>query len=144
MPKLKRTPADDWFSKCVRERANWTCEICNTHYPDAAANGAGQLDCSHHEGRGNWSVRFDPDNAECACCACHFREGGTERRAREALGDGRYEILMEKARDTELGRMYRRTKGKGDISKHFRNEFRRMRKLRAEGVTGRIEFEAYY
>lgn len=145
MAKLKRTPADIAYSNCVRERENWICGNCGTEYPDAQMKGNSlSLDCSHHEGRGNWSVRFDPDNAECLCCACHFSDGGTERRARKVLGDGKYDRLIEKKNDTELGRMYRKTKGKGDIAKHFREEFKRMRKLRAEGVMGRIEFEAFY
>lgn len=145
MGGVKRTPADNAFSLCVRERDNWTCQSCKKHYPQSAAEGKGQgLDCSHHIGRRNWSVRLDRDNGECLCYGCHSHYGGTERRARKVLGDGLYDILYERSQDIELGRMYRKTKGKGDIAKHYRDEFKRMRELRAQGVTGRIEFESYY
>ena len=54
------------------------------------------------------------------------------------------EHLRELANDIPLGKVYRKTKGVGDIAKHFREEYARMREQRNEGVTGRIEFEGWY
>lgn len=141
MGGVKRTPADDAFSLCVRERAGWTCEKCGKYYPEGA--GRKGLHCSHYIGRGNWSVRLDRDNAESLCYGCHSHHGGTERRAREVLGDGLWEILYERSVDTELGRAYRKTKGKGEVAKHFRAEYERMRASRMDGEIGRIEFENF-
>lgn len=137
MAGIKRTPADDAFSKCVRERANWTCEKCNKYFPEGKRQG---LDCSHHYGRRNWSIRLEPINAESLCYGCHSHYGGTEDRRKEVLNKGELEILIEKKNDIQLGKEVRKTKGKGEIAKHFREELKRMQELRAQGEMGRIEF----
>ncbi|MEW8119471.1 MAG: hypothetical protein AB2792_20090 [Candidatus Thiodiazotropha sp.] len=82
-------------------------------------------------------------NAEALCMACHFKEGGTNERMHKVMTDAQIEILRDKKNDTGLGKLVRKTKGKGDIAKHYKAELERMRSLRAEGVTGRIEFENY-
>ena len=40
--------------------------------------------------------------------------------------------------DDQLAKMYRKTKGKGELSKHWKQQFDLMRQLRECGVTGRI------
>ena len=119
---IKRTPADDAFSKCIRALANYCCEVCGTGYTDKDVG----LHCSHFHGRANWSVRFDPDNAESACYGCHAKLEGSPhdftRRWEAKLGEFKYELLLERKRDIGLGKMYRQTKGKGDIAKHFREQ----------------------
>lgn len=137
MAGIKRTPTDVAFSNCVRERANWTCEKCGKYFPEGSRGG---LDCSHHHGRGGWSIRFDPLNAEALCYGCHSHYGGTEKRRKEVLTEQQQDLLYNLLEDRELGKAYRKTKGKGDIAKHYRNELKRMQELRAQGETGRIEF----
>lgn len=132
---MKRTPADIAFSQCVRERSNWTCECCGAKHTE---NSRG-LDCSHGHSRGKWAVRFDPMNAESLCTACHFREGGLSR-IEKSLGKRLSGVLREKSESVDIGRLVRRTKGKGEIAKHYRGELKRMKLLRASGETGRIEF----
>lgn len=134
---IKRTPADDAFSKCIRERANWTCERCGTYFPEGSRGG---LDCSHHYGRRHWSTRFDPLNAEALCYGCHSHYGGTHDRINAVLTEAQHEILREKLNDTNLGKLVRRTKGVGEIAKHYREELKRMQELRDDGEQGRIEF----
>lgn len=143
MSAIKRTPADAAFSDCVRERANWKCECCGTDYTNRTQG----LHCSHYHGRANWSVRFDPDNAQAHCYGCHSKLEGSPHDFYKLwfdyLGEGAYQILLDKKNDTSLGKEYRRTKGKGDIAKHYREEFKRMRDLRASGEIGRIEFNGW-
>lgn len=115
---IKRTPADIAFSKCIRELANWSCSKCGKNHE----HNKGALDCSHHHGRGNWSIRFDPMNAESLCYGCHSHYGGTEERRNEVLTKTEQELLFEKKRDTELAKQYRKTKGKGTIAKHYREQ----------------------
>ena len=141
---MKRTPADDAFSRCVRERANWTCELCKTVHPDAQATGRSRaLHCSHFIGRGNWSVRFDAFNAFCHCYACHVRFGSDkylqEKHHAEVFWIGQSFFIKERKQDTKLGRFAR--KSQKEIAKHYRHEYERMRALRADGQRGRIEFE---
>lgn len=139
MVAIKRTPADIAFSKCVRAASDWTCQRCAKQYSD---NSTG-LECSHHHSRGNWSIRFDPMNAEALCTGCHFLEGGTEQRRKQVLTEAEQEILFEKMRDTGLGRLMRKTKGKGLIAKHYRGELKIIQEKRAEGILGFIKFEEY-
>jgi hypothetical protein len=137
---IKRTPADAAFSNCIRERANWSCEKCGNYFPEGRRGG---LDCSHHHGRGSWSIRFDPLNAEALCYGCHSHYGGTQERRQSVLTEWEQDVLFERKADTGLGKMYRKTKGVGEIAKHYRDELKRMRELREAGETGRIEFESY-
>ena len=141
MGAIKRTPADAAFSDCIRERSGWTCERCGKYYPEDNRRG---LECSHHHSRGNWGIRFDPLNAESLCTGCHFLEGGTEERRKETLSDDQINLLFERKRNTDLGKKARKTKGKGDIAKHYRDEHKRMQELRKNGETGRIEFTNYF
>lgn len=137
---MKLTPADRWFGKCVKERVNWTCERCGKHYPD----GGQGLHCSHFFGRRKQSVRLEPLNAFAHCHGCHshFSQYPYEfdRWVQQKLGKMKYRILIEKSNDLELGTEIGRTKGKGEVSAHFKAEFERMRKLRKEGNIDRIEF----
>src|SRR4030095_8318714 len=57
--RIKRSLADDLFSKYIRARENYTCQRCHRYFE----NGIG-LDNSHYWGRGNWTTRFDPENCD--------------------------------------------------------------------------------
>lgn len=137
---IKRTPADVAFSLCVRERAGWKCQRCGGEH----FKGGVGLHCSHHHRRGQWAVRFDPLNAEALCYGCHSYIGGTRDRMDEVLTEAEQALLRERKEDAGLARMYRRTQGKGEIAKHYRDEYQRMLALRADGVTGRIKFDAFF
>jgi hypothetical protein len=137
---IKITPADSAFSKCVRASADYKCERCGAVH-DKSSSG---LHCSHHFRRGNWGIRFDPDNAEALCYGCHSYTGGTEERMREVMTDAQIEILREKKEDTGLGKLARKTKGKGDIAKHYREQLKMIEEKRDSGVQGKIEFDGYF
>lgn len=133
---IKITPADQAFSRCIRERAGWRCERCGKQYGE----GYQGLHCSHHHRRGHWSIRFEPLNAEALCYGCHSHVGGTEQRIRECLTESQYDLLIELKNNIDRAKQVRKTKGVGDIAKHYRNELARMKELRSKGETGRIEF----
>ena len=59
----------------------------------------------------------------------------------EKLGPGGYELLLERANDTRVGRRVKREEA--EIKKHYRAELRRMQALRANGALGRIEFDGW-
>ena len=134
MGGVKKTPADFAFSDCIRALAGWKCAKCGTYYPEGVARKG--LHCSHHHGRGNWSIRFDPMNAESLCYGCHSHYGGTEERRNEVLTKGEQDLLFEKKRDMNLAKEYRKTKGKGAIAKHYREQL----KLIEEGQTHIVAF----
>jgi hypothetical protein len=139
---MNRWPSDIAFSKCVRERADLTCERCGKSYRHDGANMMG-LHCSHLAGRNKFSVRWDKENAVAHCYGCHAFLGQNPRVfgrwITEYLGEERADALEARAaalvKTTE--------KDKQDIAAHYRREYRRMLALRAEGVTGRIEFAGW-
>ena len=140
---IKITPADSWFSKCVRARANWCCERCHKQY-DASSTG---LHNSHYHGRGNWSVRFDKENCEALCYSCHMYVTANphehHKRCLQKLGGGSYDLLNERKNDIGLAKEYRRTKGKGSIATHFKLEYEKLLKERETGTTKNLDFENY-
>lgn len=123
---------DELFSKLVRERAEHRCEKC--HKLD------GKMDCSHLYGRRMRSVRFDPENAACHCTTCH--RWLTERPIEFAewivnhLGRERADALRLRAHKS----LTRTPSQRRDLYEAMKAEFARMKELRAQGVTGRIEF----
>lgn len=144
---VKITSADEWFSKCVRIRSNWTCEDCGGQYGPSSTG----LQCSHFHGRANYAVRFDPLNAFAHCTSCHYRHEGNPHEftlwVATKVGPGAYEVLLEKKNMIEIGREARRDtakKGPKLIAKHYREEFRRMWALRDGGETRRLEFAGYF
>jgi|TARA_R110000764_G_scaffold177904_2_gene264094 hypothetical protein len=70
--------------------------------------------------------------------------GGTQERLNAVMTEAQQELLIEKKNDIGLGKLYRKTNGKGDVAKHYRLELVRIQKLRDEGEVGRIDFEGFY
>lgn len=123
MSGIKITPADKYFSKCVRKRAHWRCERCGGSYTPSCSG----LHCSHFHGRANWAVRFHPDNASSLCYGCHSFMGANPHEHQkffmDRLGDGMYQILLETKRDSNLAKTLRKTKGKGLLAAHYKDQF---------------------
>ena len=87
MGAIKRTKHDVVFSNYIRERDNWTCQrpTCGKVYSKYITNHRRALHCSHFHGRGNWAVRFDPDNAVALCYGCHRIMGANPEEHREFI-----------------------------------------------------------
>ena len=140
---IKVTPADSWFSKCIRERAEWTCEYpgCGRYYPEGAARAG--LHCSHYIGRRNHSTRYEPLNGLSLCYGHHALVGGDPVAHTdlilEKIGEQNYEILLEKKRmivpkaDRDLR----------VIAKHFKLQYEAMRKKREAGQMGYLNFQGW-
>jgi len=147
---IKILDPDVWFSLCVRERADWMCQSCGKKYePWYTAKGIPAnpgLHCSHYIGRGNYAVRFVPDNADAHCYGCHQKFESNPHIFMmwkyEQLGGILYDILIEKSNDVVLGKQSRREKR--EIAAHYKTEFERMRELRSKGKVGRLNFQGYF
>lgn len=141
MPKIKRTQADDWFSKCIREASNWKCEGCGTEYEE----GSQGLHCSHYFGRRAYAVRFDPDNVFAHCFGCHQKFGANPDDFRaffvEQRGEGMAQLLREKREDIGLAKSVK--KNLKDVAAHYRAEFKRLKAERARGETGPLTVVGY-
>lgn len=97
--KIKRSPADKYFSDWIRHRDKMTCQRC---FVDLS-NYLGQLDNSHYFGRGNKSTRWDEDNCVALCKACHMYLGDKDNKKEydefmlKRLGQRRFDGLFLRA-----------------------------------------------
>lgn len=137
---IKRDATDAIVSDVIREAADWTCERCGLEFPDRKSQ---NLHASHYYGRGIKSTRYHPDNVASLCGNCHKKLSHDHdehyRFMYRRLGEVRYEILRERKQQTVR---YRNGDFKA-IRCHFRAEMRRIKAMRANGVTGPISVVAY-
>ena len=139
MGLIKITSGDKYFSLCVRERAGWTCDRCKEKYtPPTMA-----LHCAHWHSRGNWFVRFDPSNALAMCMGCHLFTQRERDEHRKTMLRYINEIELDRLAFDRNRPAYGVKKRVSEIAKHYRAELAKMQQQRAEGVTGRIEFEGW-
>lgn len=135
--KNKRDKRDSVFSTLTRERAGNICERCGKNGDDYV------LHCSHIFSRRHRRLRWHPDNSQSLCFTCHkwWHENPVESGIwiRELLGQGFIDLLEEKKNSIAK---YSKPVLE-DIYKHLNAEYKRMVQLRADGETGRIEFEAF-
>lgn len=138
---VKITPADLWFSKCIREAADWKCQCCGTQYQEGTMG----LHCSHYFGRRANAVRYCPDNAFAHCFGCHMKLGSNPDDFRawtvNRIGEGMIDILREKREDTSLAKSIK--KNLKDVAKHYKAEHARLRSLRMEGKKGDLKIIEY-
>jgi len=136
---IKRTSADHWFSKCVRERSNYICQGCGKQY-DKSSSG---LHCSHYFGRRNLALRYDPNNALSHCYGCHQKYGSNpewfHQHYIDTYGDAALEVLKEKVRCLSTAKQCGSKHQKG-ITYHYREEHKVMMKKREEQPVGWLEF----
>lgn len=126
--KVKRTPADDWFSKLIRELHNHTCAYCGKYCGEKHEHG--RLDCSHIFSRRHKSTRWLVANAVAHCFTCHqylgenpiefaawvAKEFGQERI--DSLNKERNRVVkcnkkLEREIEAELKRQYEELKESG-------------------------------
>lgn len=142
MAGIKITSTDQWFSKCVRIRSEWTCERCKTEYVDNTRG----LDCSHFYGRAAKGTRYDPINAFAHCRGCHqwlsSNPDAFVEHYREIFGEVSLEKVREHHRDVLRGKAAH--KEIKEIARHYKEQYERMATLRLHGQRGRIEFTDYF
>ena len=136
---MKSSPADAAFSKCVRERAGFTCEKCGAVH-DRSSTG---LHCSHVFSRRHRTLRWCADNAQSLCYHCHAWFGGNPADSGlwviNLLGDGHMAILREKMNSqVKVSKIEEK-----EIAKHYREQLKIMQEKREDGEVGRIEFESW-
>ena len=78
MMKIKIDKPDLIFSQFIRKRDKACCR-CGSPVRFNAKGLPISHQCSHYFGRGQESTRFDPDNADCLCHACHVLWGSRDR-----------------------------------------------------------------
>lgn len=139
---MKRNPADIAFSDAIRESRNYTCERCNKYYPEGHRRG---IECSHYYGRRAYATRYCLDNCDVLCTGCHMYFSANPAKYEiwktEKMGEGAMQLLAERKNNTNLAKSIK--KDLKAVKAHYKSEHERMKKLRADGVTGRIEFTGW-
>ena len=125
------------MSNLIRERANWTCEWCETYYPEGHRGG---LEHSHIWGRARHSVRWLPENG-IALCTGHHRYVTAhpiehQAFALEKLGQERYDALELRANTTRRWKPWE----KDELYVQMKDAMADMIERRMMGHTGRLEF----
>ena len=138
---IKRDKLDKVFSDCVRERYNWKCCRCDKYYQEGAARRG--LHCSHIFSRRHKLTRWMPENAVSHCYNCHRYLGENpvlfNRWARDFLGEYVVDMLEERHHQ-----IYKITKAeREEIYAHLKSEYARMKRERAAGETGVLEFVGF-
>jgi len=95
----KKTPlqkakvkAEKDFKKWVKDRDNWTCQLCGQSKEDGKV-----IQWSHFWPCGDWNVRFDPENVDAFCKGCHFEH---EHKKQGVYRDWKINQLGREAYDT--------------------------------------------
>jgi hypothetical protein len=119
---IKRDQADKWFSDCIRHRADYQCEHCHKGFTGLVQG----FECCHIYGRANKSTRWSADNAVALCGGCHRAFTEHPIAFHDWLlvhhGGGHMDLLREKRNSIlKTNKILRK-----EISKHYRDEFRRM------------------
>ena len=134
---IKRTPLDAVFSDLVRERADWTCEVCGKEFPDRKGSG---IHASHYWGRAGKSTRWHGDNVFAHCFGCHQKLGSRPHEFTawvfKQLGETRYDWLTTRA---HTPKKYSK-KDRKEMQTHFEAQLEDIRQRRREGQIGIIEF----
>lgn len=133
---IKILAADTWFSKCVREAADWTCQRCHSkHEP-----GTMGLHCAHFMSRGKWATRFDPCNVAALCYGCHSYLDRNPHKKIEWFEDhyGKQvtDVMREKSEDTKHGLK----KLKKEIAAHYRAEYQKLLKNKGQNAEEKHTF----
>ena len=113
--------------------------MCHKQFPPGTRQG---LDTSHFYTRGKQATRLHPDNAASMCTKCHFAMH------HNPVEFGRW---IERHLGPRLGyitrlsnKIMKKSKAyKEEEYQHLKRELARMKKLRDEGETGRISFDAF-
>ena len=136
---MKRDKLDIIFSKLVRERADWTCEMCGKKFPEDAPN----LHCSHIYGRRYRSTRWHGNNATAMCFACHrsVTEQPLEFSAWVLATFGEGHCTALKTRRNAILKLSKPEKE--EFYQFMKAQLERLKEKRNDGETGRLEFEEW-
>lgn len=134
MGKIKRLPADIYFSKCVAAAHDHTCETCGK---------VGRIEASHVYSRRHRTIRWDKLNIMSQCHGCHAKWHESPLRAfawfESEYGTERIELLQEKMNNkVKVPKIEEK-----EIAKHYREQLKLIEEARSNGAIGYVDFVSY-
>ena len=134
---------DKLMSQLIRERADWVCESCRKDFK----NNHFYLDWSHYISRGEFHVRWHPNNGNAHCKQCHHEFGRCPGKHaswyRQHMGEGSERILHDYLENRRKKMSKWSLADKLDMIEHYKEQLKIMKKKRDEGVTGFLDFVSY-
>lgn len=131
---MKISAADKYFSLCVRDAHDNTCETCGK---------VGRMEASHVYSRRHRTIRWDKLNIMCQCNGCHRAWHESPLKSfqwfESNYGSARVELLREKMNS----KVKVPKSEEKDIAKHYREQHAIILQKRADGETGYIDFISY-
>jgi hypothetical protein len=129
---MKISTADKYFSECVREANNHTCEWCGKQ---------GRMETSHVFSRRHRTIRWDKLNATCMCHACHRKWHESPLSAfawfESKFGQGRIDLLREKMNaKIKVSKLEEK-----EIARYYREELKKLNEKRLNGEP--LDFESW-
>lgn len=137
---MKQTPQDKAASNLIREAFDWTCAKCGYVSEEGRMRKADRfIQCSHFNGRQHKTVRYDTKNLICLCASCHAKV--------ETQPDLHHELYVKVYGKVEMNRLRKRLNSRfkllpymlDEITKKYKEDFKRIDKLRMNGIMGYIE-----
>lgn len=138
MSAVKITKMDKVFSKLVRERALYHCEVCETYFPEGMARAG--LHASHFYGRRKYATRWHPQNVTSQCRGCHQKFTENPRQHTRWFIDKFGSEIADEIEVLSNQIMRWREKDKATLYDSLRAELKDMQAKRMSGETGRLEF----
>ena len=135
LKSVKVGTLDTIFSKCIRERAGWTCEYEKCKWCGNYDLSSGGLDNSHVYTRETRATRWFPDNCFALCRAQHryFGKHPIEHRdfVLKMLGRSRYDDLVLRGN----GHRKYTPHDRWEMNAHYKAQHVHLLRRRREGET---------
>ena len=127
--RIKLDPADDIFSVYIRLRDGKCMRCGRLPERDRFGRPIKGLQASHYFGRANETTRFDEENVDALCGACHRLWGSDDREAYRffkirQLGEQGFQVLNVRShlsgkKDRQMAFMYWTARVKKEFGKLF-------------------------
>jgi len=147
MPRktIKNSTIDQTFSKLIRERDGYICQMPNCKYCENLSLRNGGLECSHYRSRRYLAGRWYPDN----CCSfCHPAHAEIDQGPQAVHVRLMIELLGETGHDRLVERLQRNDfkysqADRIEMHAHYKAQLAYLERQRREGKTGVLPVVPY-
>lgn len=141
---IKNATIDTNFSKLIRERDDYICQMPECKFCENYSLRSGGAECSHYRGRRYLAGRWHPDNCITLCHPAHAEidQGPQALHVRlmiHVLGEARHDMLVERLQRTFKYPQWERI----EMHQHYTAQLRHLERLRSEGQTGVLPVVAW-
>lgn len=142
---IKNATIDTVFSKLIRERDDYICQMPDCKYCENLPLRSGGAECSHYRGRRYLAGRWHPDNCICLCHPAHVEidQGPQAVHVRlmiNLLGETRHDMLVERLQRNDF--RYPQWE-RIEMHEHYKAQLKHLEKRRMKGDQGVLPVVAW-